>query len=117
MRRLMLREQSGQLGLTDVPSIDAVDELFAQLDAFVGVPVVSLDTFCDNDGVSLDAYRESLRGAMAGCVRRFNAFPSLHANRRTDRARRFVALVYMEHDREVVLHQREDDILVIPQCH
>jgi len=117
LRRLMLREQSGQLGLTDVPSIDAVGELFAQLNAFVGVPEVSLDTFCENDGVSLEAYRESLRFAMAGCMRRFNAFPSLHANPRTDRVRRFVALVYMEHDREVVLHQRDNDILVIPQCH
>ena len=117
LHRLMVREQSGQLDLTDVPSRDAVNELFAQLDVFVGVPEVSLDIFCEDDGVSIEAYRESLRCAMAGCMRRFDAFPPLHANRRTDRARRFVALVYMEHDREVVLHQRDNDILVIPQCH
>ena len=117
LRRLMAGEPSGQLDLMDVPSTKVVDELFAQLDVFVGEPVASLDTFCEHDGVSIEEYRESLRCAMAGCMRRFNAFPSLHANRRTDRARRFVALVYMEHDREVVLHQRDDDILVIPQCH
>jgi len=117
LRRLMVREQSGQLLLTDAPTTDLVDELFTQLDAFVRMPEATLDTFWEHGGFSIEAYRDHLRTSMAGCVRRFNAFPSLHANRRTDRALRFVALVYMEHDREIVLHQREGDILVIPQCH
>lgn len=115
LSRLMAREQSGVLQLADMPSTDIVDELFTELDSFVRMPDASFDAYRDIDTYSLDAYRDTLRRALAGCMRRFDAFPSLHTNLRTDRARRFVTLVYMEHDHEIVLHQRAEDILVIPR--
>ena len=42
----------------------------------------------------------------------FSNFPALCEDVRVDRARRFVTLIYMEHEREVVLTQYGNDILV-----
>lgn len=115
LSRLMAREQSGILQMMDLPADEVMAELFTELDSFVGMPEASFDVFREVNDFSFDTYRDALRHALAGCMRRFDALPALDTNLRTDRARRFVTLVYMEHDREVVLHQRAKDILVIPR--
>lgn len=117
LERQMAREQSGILQMTEMPGDEVMAELFTELDSFVGMPEASFAVFREVDAYSFDAYRDSLRRALARCMRRFDALPVLDTNLRTDRARRFMTLVYMEHDREVELHQRADDILVIPRWH
>ena len=113
----MAREQSGILQMMEMPAAEVMAELFAGLDAFVGTTEASCENIRERDDFSFDVYRHNLRQALAGRTRRFDTLPSLDTNLRTDRARRFVTLIYMEHEREVVLHQQPHDILVIPRWH
>ena len=87
--------------------------LFAVLDSCAGAGDTD-STQSDEESFRLDHYRETIRHSLAGATRRFSSLPTLHDDARMDRARRFVTLIYMEHDREVVLEQKHEDILVIP---
>ena len=52
-----------------------------------------------------------LEGVAEATVR-FSALPSLCADRRLDRARRFVAVVFLEHEQKVDLFQMSNDLMV-----
>jgi hypothetical protein len=60
----------------------------------------------------METYRKTILEYLDGLEVMFSALPALCDDARVERARRFVTLVYMEHEGEVVLTQYENDILV-----
>lgn len=112
VRRLLVDSRSDAITLDGVPDLDTVPDLVGALDAFVGIEFLPLSGFEPDEGFDLSRYREAILSFLGGVSASFNAIPSLSSDVRRDRTRRFVALIYLEHEREVRLTQYRDDILV-----
>ena len=114
IRLLLAASRSSDLQVVDFPSVDAVDQLSAELDQFVGRETTSdAAEFIANDEFRLEAYRQAILSRLDGCSTRFDAFPAVCSDRRLDQVRRFMALLFMEQAREVWLEQRGSTIVVM----
>jgi hypothetical protein len=114
LHRLLAWEHAGAWLPDLLPGSDALDGLFSQLDALAGVGGQCPALTPPVDVFSLERYCAAIAESLEGGIRSFDVLPPLHNDRRVDRARRFVALVYLEHFRQVELRQQHDQILVIP---
>jgi len=113
LKEILASSRSGVLVLDELPDLGEVPGLTDDLDRFVGsVPFVDAKDFRGNGEFVMEAYRDAILKCLGGLEVMFSAFPALCADARADRARRFITLVYMEHEREVVLTQYGNDILV-----
>lgn len=112
LREMLLASRTPELAITELPGRDSIQDLDAALDQLLGTPRQG-----DSDGpvegeFQLDTYRQWIRPRLQGCLVWFDAIPVMAPDPRMDRVRRFTALVFMEHDREVLLEQRGEGILV-----
>ena len=114
IRRFLADSRSGALCLTDVPDLGSVPGLESALNAFVGsVPEMALANFWGADEFKLEDYRRHILDALpCGCLIRFEAIPALCKDRRLDRVRRFVTLIFMWQAMEVSLIQTDSAIVV-----
>jgi len=115
MLRTLLLSRSDALCLTETPGLESIPGLEVDLDAFIGsMPEMPATDFVGKDAYRMEAYRSAiLEDLPPGCVIRFSAIPSLVPDRRLDRARRFITLIFMQQAGEVDLTQcGENDILV-----
>lgn len=113
LKELLASSRSNALALTEMSGLNDIPGLTEDLDAFLGsMPQVELRAFQGHGEFVMDAYREAILGYLGGLEVMFSSFPALCEDVRVDRARRFVTLIYMEHEREVVLTQYGNDILV-----
>jgi hypothetical protein len=113
LKELLAASRSDALVLADLPLLDEVPGLAEDLDALVGsISQVDAGEFREADDFVLEAYREAILEYLGGLEVMFSAFPVLCEDSRVDRARRFVTLVYMEHEGDIVLTQYGNDILV-----
>jgi len=115
-RRLFLAaSRSNPLLLAENPDSNALRGLFETLDEFLGEAQMSDEhAFHDGPEYRLNDYRQMILSRLAGTVFHFEAFPALIEDRRLDRVRRFLTLLFMEQAGEVLLEQRGGTILVIP---
>ena len=113
LKQILAASRSDGLVPADLPDLDSIPGLAEDLDRFVGsVPIFAVSDFRGKDEFVMEAYRDAILKCLDGLEIMFTAFPALCADARADRARRFITLVYMEHEREVVLTQYGNDILV-----
>ena len=111
--RLMLGDsRSDPIVFDGIPDLDAIPGLLGALNDFIEDAPVSESAFGLDDRFDLPRYREVILSFLGGVSASFDAFPPLSTDVRTDRARRFVTLIYLEHEREVRLSQYGDNILV-----
>lgn len=101
------------LHLTDLPEIDQVFGLSDALNELLpqGGLVNSVQHEHD-DAFEMGAYRSLVLSRVRECILHFDAIPRVCTDTRTDRARRFTTLIFMDHEREVVLEQQKGEILV-----
>ena len=116
--RLLLRaiaqHCSGDLLLLERPRFDALDGFERDLDDLIDQPgraEVSLSLELDREFDPMAYWHHILDQLGRGEVR-FSAITALDTDLRRDRAWRFVTLIYMEQEREVLLIQHGDDVLV-----
>jgi len=115
VRLMLLGTRSDSLALTDLLDLAEVPGLIDALSDFLGgykgdgLP----ETFV-LDEFRMDRYREIIRTCLLGHAVRFDAIPAVAQDARRDRVRRFITLVFMEHEREVSLSQFGDTIVVGP---
>jgi hypothetical protein len=113
LKELMAASRSDALVLAGLPALDEVPGLAEDLNGLVSsISQVEMGEFPETGDFVLAAYREAILKYLDGMEVMFSAFPALCDDARVDRARRFVTLVYMEHEREVMLTQYGNDILV-----
>ena len=115
IRRLLAESRSGTLSLTEEPRLESIPGLVQALDEFIQTEsgeacTVSFDT---EDCFRMDDYREHLLSTLGWSGIRFSDIPPLIENDHQDRVRRFITLVYMQHNPpEVELTQYASDLLV-----
>lgn len=113
MQNRLTAAHTSPLLLTDLPEInqicgltDALNELLLRRDLDRG------EQHEHDDSFEMEAYRRLVLSAVHGCILHFDAVPRVSKDARTDRARRFTTLIFMEHEREIALEQQDGDILV-----
>ena len=111
-RELSLASRSLPLSMGEFSGIAGIDGLAEALNEFVGVPLSEIPPTQQDDEFNMNAYRRSIQSYIEGVSARFSAIPKIGNDPKTDRARRFVTLIFMEHEREVTLTQYNDDLLV-----
>jgi hypothetical protein len=115
IRLLLLGSRSGPLVFAELPAIADVPGLCDALDSFVGsVATFPLREFAAGDDVfDMDQYRRMILQALTEYSVWFDALPRLSEDVRRDRVRRFVTLVYLEHEGQVDLSQFGERIVVM----
>ena len=96
------------LHLHDVPG------LAGDLDAFLGMASRQPEPAAPEDVFDLDCYKSHIRAALEGHERLFTAIPPLPPGGRRDRVRRFMTLLFLEHEGELRLVQYGERLLVEP---
>jgi len=113
LRRLLASSRSGALLLTDLPCLDSIPGLAEDLEAFLhGASENSAGMVVEREPFDLDQYRDVILEYLDGCSAMFSALPRVGSDLRLDKARRFVALIFLWQERQVALTQYANDILV-----
>ncbi len=112
IRLLLGDSRSDAIILNGMPNLDSIPGLGVALNDFVGGAPVSDPAFESDDRFEFPHYKEAILSFLGGVSATFDTFPPLSTDLRRDRARRFVTLIYLEHEREVHLSQYGNDILV-----
>jgi hypothetical protein len=114
LRQLLAESRSGALCLTEIPELTAIPGLQLDLDQFVGaMTTISMADFVGAESFQMERYWHALLDDIpSGCLIRFSALPTICDDRRLDRTRKFLTLVFMDQAREVTLTQAGDDIIV-----
>ena len=114
LRLLLTGTRSSALYLSETPELSAIPGLEMELDRFVSsMDMISIADFLDHDEFRMEQYWKTLQEDIPpGCLIRFSALPFICENRRLDRARKFLTLLFMEQAQEVKLAQDGNDIIV-----
>jgi hypothetical protein len=118
LKRLLAGSRSGPLPILIEPSLDSVPGLVQDLDDFIGTQGFGTCDFSSevNGGFSMQKYREHILSSLGSGSRAFCGIEALIEDCRLDRIWRFVTLVFMQQDGEVVLSQYGNDLLVERVC-
>lgn len=114
MRRILAESRSGALVFTDEPRLECIPGLIEGLDGFIGVQEPGPDGFfLDlNSDFKMEDYRKHILDILSTDCFMFSDIGPLIEDTRRDRIWRFVTLVFMQNEREVVLTQYGNDFLV-----
>jgi hypothetical protein len=113
VRLMLLGSRSDALSLTALPGLDEVPGLMEALAGFVqGMHTAGPAKFTGGDVFDMAAYRRVILDSLCGCSVLFDAIPRVGQDTRKDRVRRFVTLLYMEHDHEITISQYGEKIVV-----
>lgn len=111
IKRLLMDGRSEPFTASSLPEPGDIPGLSEALDSLSRMPI-SVQEFVAEDSFDMGAYRRCVLEYLDGAGVMFSTLPTIASNRRRDRARRFITLVFMEHEREVALTQYGNDILV-----
>ena len=113
IKRLLVSSRSDALSFTELPDLDDIPGLKNTLDEFVGaIDGISAADFTGSDLFHMQEYKAAILARLKEYEVLFSSIPPVCDDRRKDKVRRFITLIYMEHDSEVELTQYGDDILV-----
>ncbi|NUM53489.1 MAG: hypothetical protein HUU46_07585 [Candidatus Hydrogenedentes bacterium] len=113
LREMLLDSRAPNLILLEVPAITELPGLSETLDELICIrPRQDCVDGASTAEFRIEEYREHILSRIQGCIVHFDAFPPIASDVREDRARRFISLVFMEHDHEVRLTQHGQNVLV-----
>jgi len=113
LRQSLAQSRSAPIALSELPEMRDIPGLSDALDAFAGsTNLADRREFGTWDEFDMETYRQAILEILENASVRFSAVPRLADNMRRDRARRFITLVFMEHERQVDLTQYGNDLLV-----
>lgn len=113
LRRLLFKARSGDLPFLEAPSLGKIAGLEQSLDDFIGSEDASGKFDFDvRSEFTMRDYRAHILSALGWGGRLFSSIEMLTENRRLDKVRRFITLIFMQHEREVQLTQLEDDLMI-----
>lgn len=115
LRRLLAASRSPDLLVDDFPDGAAIHSLSEAMDDLLrSQSTVDADDCHEPAAFRIKAYRAMVLACLDGCAVGFDALPQIGTDRRLDRARRFITLLFMEQAGEVWIEQREQGISVMP---
>lgn len=114
MNRILAESRSGALVFTDKPRLESIPGLIEGLDDFIGVQEPGSNGFSLdlNSDFKMEDYRNHILDILGADCFMFSDIGPLIDDTRRDRIWRFVTLIFMQNEREVVLTQYGNDFLV-----
>ena len=114
MKRLLAESRSGMLIFTDEPCLESIPGLVEDMDALIGTEGLRPRDFVldANSEFKMDDYRRHILRVLGCDSLLFSDIDTLINNARRDKIWRFVTLVFMQSEREVMLTQYGNDLLV-----
>ena len=114
IRQLLAESRSESLSLTEKPDLDSIPGLIEDLNQFIqnATNVSNQYSFDVDQPFDMDKYREHILSMLSWDSMLFTDIVPIVENKRKDRVRRFITLIFMEHEREVELIQLGDDLSV-----
>jgi len=112
MRRILAGYRSGILLFTEAPCLEEVPGLMEDLDAFVREGTSGPDHLLLNSVFRMEDYRNHILDILGDDGFMFSDIIPLMDDIRKDRIWRFVTIIFMQNDREVMLTQFGNDLLV-----
>jgi hypothetical protein len=114
MRRFLARAKSGRFSLIEDPLLESIPGLIQDLNDFVWTHSTHMSALVldEKDSFCMEDYREHLLSTLGWSERLFSDIAPLIDDNRQDRIWRFITLVFMDSDREVVLTQQGRDLLI-----
>jgi hypothetical protein len=109
--QMLLIERSNGLILTDEVELDVIPNLFEDLNKLLGLSQGQETYDHENQSQSFNQYRDHILGLLTDEIL-FSSISPIESEDRTDRVYRFITLIFMEHEREVILFPYGNDILV-----
>jgi hypothetical protein len=119
LKRLLADSRSEVLDLTQTPDLNSVPGLVEDLNDFIGAKTTDIAQvdFDERPEFRMDDYRAHINSILGWDCILFSDIAALIDDIRNDKIWRFITLIYMQHEREVTLTQRENDILVKRMYH
>jgi hypothetical protein len=112
VKQLLADSRSGALDLTETPDLESLPGLVEDLNDFIGAQPTDMVVFDEKPEFRMDDYRAHINSILGWDCILFSEIGALIDDMRDDKIWRFITLVYMQHEREVMLTQHENDILV-----
>ena len=112
LKAILSGSRSDNLILLEEPCLDSIAGLTEALNGFIGTEVSGVQDFLSRPGFSLEDYRGHLLSVIGNRSVLFSDITPLIKDWRKDKIWRFVTLIFMRQDREVMLTQDGVDILV-----
>ena len=113
IRKLLSESRSGVLPLLQEPNLDLIPGLLHDLNDFIQQSdEMGQHIFDTENDFNMDDYRNHIISVLTWNSKLFSDITPLIKNYRRDRIRRFITLIFMEHDREIELTQDQSDIWV-----
>ena len=114
IKRLLTQSKSETLSLTEKPDLDSIPGLIEDLNEFIknASDISNQYSFDVDQPFDMDKYREHILSMLSWDSMLFSDIDPIIEDNRKDRVRRFITLIFMEHEREVELNQLEDDLSV-----
>jgi hypothetical protein len=112
LKAILSSSRSDNLILLEEPCLDSIAGLTEALNGFIGTEVSGVQDFLSRPGFSLEDYRGHLLSVIGNRSVLFSDITPLIKDWRKDKIWRFVTLIFMRQDREVMLTQDGLDILV-----
>jgi hypothetical protein len=114
VRQFLADSRSGVLDFIEVPVLESLPGFVEDLDDFIDVLPDGMAQVVIDKGPEfrMDDYRAHINSILGWDGILFSDIRAFVDDMRSDRVWRFITLVYMQHEREVRLTQRNNDILV-----
>jgi len=109
--QMLLIARSNSLILTDEVRLDAIPNLFSDINQLLGHSHEQETYDQENRSQSFNQYRDHILRLLTDELL-FSSIARIESENRTDRVYRFITLIFMEHEHEVNLFPYGNDILV-----
>ena len=114
MKQMLANTRSGHLVLPEDPSLSGMPGLEAELNQFVKVPLAQEMPCCPEAPLfDMKLYRQHIKERVSGCTVRFEGISSVIDEKRLDRIYRFITVIFMQHNGEIILRQDQDGEILI----
>lgn len=114
IQKLLIKSRSDVYYPQEKVKLDEINGLTEKLDLFIGSPIPEglIRFYLKSKEFDMGKYKTHILSSFEGCELFFDEIPSLIDNMRRDKIFRFITLIFMAHDKEVVLNQYNNRILV-----
>lgn len=109
--QMILIGRSNSLILTDEIELASIPNLCEDLRQLLGYPQEQETYDHEDRSQSFNQYRDHILGLLTDEIL-FSSISPVESDNRADRVYRFITLIFMEHEREVILFPYGNDILV-----
>ena len=116
LRVFLANTRSGVLALEEEPYLERIEGLLGDLDQFLGGELAMPQEFASRSAFSMGDYRAHILSLLGTNAMLFSDMQPLLEDSRKDKIWRFVTLVFMAQEREVILTQYGNNILVEGKC-